>query len=108
MKTCKSCGLTDCAEYGKDHEACKFYANFNVMKHAPTYNNESLLRADIAKERVRYKIQTEALKDQHDENMKQLQDKCTHTYDGGNSAIETAGMQWDSYKMCAICGRSID
>ena len=67
----------------------------------------SKLKNDLEVLELNNKHELELLKMKHEQAKKELISKCTHTYEGGASAITSRGSQWDFYSICDICGKSI-
>jgi hypothetical protein len=66
----------------------------------------SKLKNDLEMLELQHKHEIALLQMKHEQTKKELLSKCTHKYEDGTSADTYKGTQWDSWRECAICGKT--
>lgn len=67
----------------------------------------SKLKNDLEMLELQHKHEIALLQMKHEQSKNELLNKCTHKYEDGTSAESYKGVQWDSWRECSICGKTI-
>lgn len=67
----------------------------------------SKLKNELEVLELKHKHESARLHMNHQQEISELLNSCTHTFDDGTTARVANGVQWDLYYECAICGKTM-